>query len=76
MAKSGSKRKKKKRRKGGGPKKGGMMMGMRSGFKNVAHSVGVGERGTPAKKKKSWIGTAITIALLAVVGWIVYQRFF
>jgi hypothetical protein len=73
----GSKRKKRKKRSGSsrGRRKGGVMMGMRSGFKNVAHSVtGVGEEAA-TKKKTGVVGTAITVLLVLAAAALLYQRF-
>lgn len=70
-----TKAKKRKRRSPAGKKKGGVMMGMRSGFKNVATSVGVGDQPQQRKKKSSAIGTIITVALVLVAAFVIYQRF-
>lgn len=75
MGKTKAKRKKRRRR--GAPsakKKGGVLLGMRSGFKNVAHSVtGVGEE-QPAKKS-SVLGTLVTILLVAAAAALLFKRF-
>lgn len=53
--------------------KSGVMMGMRSGFKNVANSVtGAEPEGT---KKSTWIGTVITILLVVAAAALLFQRF-
>jgi hypothetical protein len=69
------KRKKRRRRSGGGGgKKGGVMMGMRSGFKNVAGSV-TGTGKPKAKKKESWQSIALTIAVvIAAIVFFYYRR--
>lgn len=61
---SSKKERRRRERQAAGRKKGGALMGMRSGFKNVANSVaGTSE---PKKKKKSgWVGTAVTLLILA-----------
>ena len=53
------------------------MMGMRSGFKNVARTVGVGEEEAQARKSKnrSLIGTAVTVVLVAAAAYVLYSRF-
>lgn len=62
MGKNKAKRKKRRRRGGSaGRKKGGVMLGMRSGFKGIAHSVAGNE---PTGKYKWW-GRIITVLLLA-----------
>lgn len=67
-------KKRKRRSPASAKKKGGVMMGMRSGFKNVAGSVGVGE--APQRKKKSnLVGTIITVALVLVAAVVLYKRF-
>jgi hypothetical protein len=77
MAKSGPRAKKRKRRTPAGmKKKGGLMIGMRSGFKNVAHSVaGVGDEEPAKKKRSSLAGAAVTVVLVLVAAFIVYKRF-
>jgi hypothetical protein len=67
--KRAKKRRAQKSKKGKG---GGVMMGMRSGFKNVASSVTGAE---PEGKKSSWVGTAITILLLVAAAALLFQRF-
>ncbi|HUS67833.1 MAG TPA: hypothetical protein VMZ28_25030 [Kofleriaceae bacterium] len=66
-------RKKRKRRvEAGSKKKAGVMIGMRSGFKKAASAVTGSE---PAvEKKKSWVSTAITIALVLAAAAILYYR--
>jgi hypothetical protein len=52
-------------------KRGGVMMGMRGGFKKVAGSV-TGKGDTSGKS--SWLGTALTVLLLAAaVGFVLYR---
>jgi hypothetical protein len=66
-------RRKKRRRRGGGGKKGGVMMGMRSGFKNLADNVtGSGAR---EQKKSSVLGTVVTIALVIAAAAFAWYRF-
>ncbi len=69
---------KRKRRRGGGggKKKSGFLIGMRSGFKNVATSVtGVGED-KPAKSRTSqMVSTAITVILVLAAAALLYRRF-
>lgn len=72
MGKSKKRRKKRRRSGGGGARKGGVMMGMRSGFKNLADNV----TGTSDKKKKSSIGgTLVTIALVIAALALLIQKF-
>lgn len=75
MGKSKTKRKKRRRR--GAPqsrKKSGVLLGMRSGFKNVAHSVtGVGE--AEEAKKSSFLGTLVTILLVVAAAALLWKRF-
>ncbi len=64
-----------KRRGGSGRgKKKGVLLGMRSGFKNVAHSVVGAESET--KKKSSLGGTLLTVLLLVAAAALLYRRFF
>lgn len=51
--------------------RGGVMKGMRRGFKDAAHTV-AGEKTT---KKKNPVNTLITLALIGLVGYFVYERF-
>ncbi|HUH05082.1 MAG TPA: hypothetical protein VML75_23955 [Kofleriaceae bacterium] len=68
-------KKRKRRSPAGSKKKGGVMMGMRSSFKNVTHSVaGVGDE-PQGKKKSSVVGTIITVALVLVAAVVIYKRF-
>jgi hypothetical protein len=65
--------KKRKRRRAEPPrKKGGVMIGMRRGFKKAATAV-AGPSDKQAKKR-SWLGTAITIALVAAAAALLYYR--
>lgn len=74
MGKSKKRRKKRRRSGGGGARKGGVMMGMRSGFKNLADNVT--GAGADAKKKKSSIGgTLFTIALVIAALALLIQKF-
>lgn len=60
---SSKKERRRRQQRASGRKKGGALMGMRSGFKNVASSVaGTAE---PKKKKSGWVGTAVTLLILA-----------
>lgn len=63
-----------KRRKPSGKRKKGVMTGMRGGFKNLADTVaGSGEK--EKSKKGSWIGTALTVLIVAAaVAYYLYQR--
>jgi hypothetical protein len=66
-------RRKRRRRGGSGGKKAGVMMGMRSGFKNLADNVtGSGAR---EKKKSSVLGTVVTIALVIAAAAFAWYRF-
>ena len=56
----------------GQKKKAGVMIGMRSGFKKAASAVTGSE--PVAEKKKSWVSTAITIALVLAAAAILYYR--
>ncbi len=51
------------------------MRGMRGGFKNIASDV-TGNLTNDTSKKKSWMGTAVTVLLLAAVAAFAYYRFF
>lgn len=69
-----TKRKKRKKRRRGAPttKKGGVMLGMRSGFKDVANSV----TGKETKKGKySWLGTVIMVLLLGAAVLMLLKNF-
>ena len=49
------------------------MTGMRGGFKNLADKVSGSE--AEKKKKSSWVGTALTVAIVAAaVGYFLYSR--
>jgi Mg2+/citrate symporter len=65
---------KKKRRRERSEKKRGVMIGMRSGFKKAARGVGVGEEKPAARKKSSWLNTAVTIALILAAIAILFYR--
>ncbi|HTM18856.1 MAG TPA: hypothetical protein VL172_00045 [Kofleriaceae bacterium] len=67
--------KKRKRRRGGGgaKKKGGVLMGMRSGFKNVAHTVAGKEE--PKSRAGKIASTALTVVLVIAAAWMLYRRF-
>jgi hypothetical protein len=70
-----SKRSGTRKRRGGSPsRKKGVLTGMRSGFKNVAHSV-VGAE-TESKKKSSLASTLLTILLVVAAAALLYRRFF
>ena len=70
-----SKAERKRRARAGIGKRGsGVMRGMRGGFKNIASNV-TGEA-TSDTKKKSWMGTAVTVLLLAAIAAFAYYRFF
>lgn len=65
MSKAKSQRKRRRRGGATGRKKGGLMLGMRSGFKNIASSV----TGQETTGKSRWIGNVITVLLiLAAIG--------
>ncbi len=74
MGKSKSKRKKSRRSSGGSSKKksSGVMLGMRSGFKNVANTV----TGKAEAKKRSRVGTLLTVLLVVAAIAVLYRRFF
>jgi len=56
-----SKKKRRRRQQGGRKKSGGTLMGMRSGFKNVASSVaGAGE----TQGKSSWLWTVLALIVI------------
>jgi len=79
MAKAGKPRRKKRRRSPPPKKKGGLLMGMRSGFKNVAHSVaGVGEeeQKKAQSRRTKVLSTAVTVLLVAAAAAMLYRRFF
>jgi hypothetical protein len=72
-----SKAKRKKRRRRGRPsaqKKGGVLLGMRSGFKNVANKV-TGQEPANKSKKSSILGTVVTILLVAAAAALLWKRF-
>ena len=69
---AGQRKKKKRRVEAGQKKKAGVMIGMRSGFKKAATAVAGSE--PAAKKKSSWVSTAITIALVLAAIAILFYR--
>ena len=72
-----SKGQRKKRRKRGRPtakKKGGVLLGMRSGFKNVANTV-TGQQPETKSKKSSILGTVVTVLLVAAAAALLWKRF-
>lgn len=62
---------------GGGGGGGGVMMSMRSGFKNVAHSA-VGAGGKKKTQRKSKTSQALnwgfTVILLCIAAWLLLRR--
>jgi hypothetical protein len=70
-----SKQAKRKRRRGAasGKKKGGVLMGMRSGFKGAAH-VATGQT-EPQTRRGKIINQVVTVLLVAVIAYVVYNRF-
>jgi hypothetical protein len=52
----------------------GVLIGMRSGFKSVARSVGIGQEPQP-KRKRSFLSTAFTVLLVVAAGVVLYYRF-
>ena len=69
----GRKRAKKRKAQNKKKSKSGVMMGMRSGFKNVANSVTGAE--PEGSKKSTWIGTVITILLVVAAAALLFQKF-
>jgi hypothetical protein len=67
-------RKRKHRRGGGGGKKGGVLIGMRSGFKNVAHTVAGKEE--PKSRVGKIVSTLVTAVLVVALAIMLYRRFF
>lgn len=61
MGKSKTRRKRDRRGQPHGRKRGGLMLGMRSGFKDMAGAVS----GEPTSAKQRWLGRIITVLLLA-----------
>lgn len=70
------KSKRKRRRRGGRSSKSGksgVLLGMRSGFKNVAGAVtGTAE---PKKGKSSWFGTAVLVLLVVAAAAFLFSRY-
>lgn len=68
-------KKSRRRRARGGRKKkrsgGGIMLGMRSGFKDVAHAVTGNEK---ASKKTNWIVTALLVVVAGVAVYVFLNR--
>jgi len=77
MAQGGSKKKRRRRGGSGKKKKGGWLIGMRSGFKNVTHSVtGVGDEQAARQTRRSKIiSGAITAILILAAALLLYRRF-
>ena len=61
MGKSKTRRKRDRRGRPQGRKRGGLMLGMRSGFKDMAGAVS----GEATTGKQRWLGRIITVLLLA-----------